>query len=46
MYETFPVTKYKVKGPGSSVGLATVYCLDGPGIESKEGKLTATWLKT
>jgi len=25
-------------GPGSVAGIATVYCLDGPGIESRWGR--------
>jgi hypothetical protein len=28
----------KISGPGSSVGIATVYGLDGPGIESRWGR--------
>ena len=30
-------TKQKILGPGSSVGIATGYGLDGPGIESRWG---------
>jgi hypothetical protein len=29
---------YQMRGPGSSVGIATGYGLDGPGIESRWGR--------
>jgi hypothetical protein len=29
---------YRIYGPGSVVGIATVYRLDGPGIESRWGR--------
>jgi hypothetical protein len=32
----------KLGGPGSSVGIATVYGLDGPGIESRWGEIFRT----
>ena len=41
MFRTYLVTKhfirnyYKYSGPGSVVGIATGYGLDGPGIESR-----------
>ena len=31
-------TRY-IRGPGSSVGIATDYVLDGPGIESRLGEI-------
>jgi hypothetical protein len=34
----FTVTILTVSGPGSSVGIATDYGLDGPGIESRLGR--------
>ena len=34
---TFGVTSCTVQGPGSVVGIATGYGLDGPGIESRWG---------
>ena len=33
---------YKIIGPGSSVGIATGYGLDGPGIESRRGEIFRT----
>ena len=32
----------KLMGPGSSVGIATAYGLDGPGIESRWGEIFRT----
>jgi hypothetical protein len=32
------VVKYDIYGPGNSVGIATGYGLDGPGIESRWGR--------
>jgi len=34
----FPGFKKRSYGPGSVVGIATVYGLDGPGIESRWGR--------
>jgi hypothetical protein len=31
-------------GPGSVVGIATSYGLDGPGIESRWGEIFRTWV--
>ena len=33
LHETFYFDSYRVVGRGSSVGIATRYVLDGPGIE-------------
>jgi hypothetical protein len=33
---------YQYLGPGSSVGIATVYGLDGPGIEFRWGEIFRT----
>jgi len=33
---------YKFRGPGSVVGIATTYELDGPGIESRWGEIFRT----
>ena len=41
--ETFYLTyKLAVSGPGSVVGIATAYGLDGPGIESRWGEIFRT----
>ena len=32
----------KISGPGSSVGIATAYGLDGPGIKSRWGEIFRT----
>ena len=34
--------KTDISGPGSSVGIATAYGLDGPGIESRWGEIFRT----
>jgi hypothetical protein len=34
----FGKVKIKISGPGSVVGIATAYGLDGPGIESRRGR--------
>ena len=39
--EIYPVRK-KGHGPGSSVGIATAYGLDGPGIESRWDEIFRT----
>jgi hypothetical protein len=36
----------KISGPGSVVGIATVYGLDGPGIESRWGAKFSTPVPT
>ena len=36
--EELAVFKVRFRGPGSSVGIATDYGLDGPGIESRWGR--------
>ena len=36
------VSIYIYSGPGSSVGIATAYGLDGPGIESRWGEIFRT----
>ena len=38
------MTLYKISGPDSSVGIATSYGLDGPGIESRWGEIFRTCL--
>ena len=34
-----------IRGPGSVLGIATGYGLDGPGIESRWGTAVAQWLR-
>ena len=36
--DRFRAGQYKLRGPGSSVGITTGYGLDGPGIESRWGR--------
>jgi len=43
---TFGVTSCTVQGPGSVVGIATGYGLDGPGIESRWGARFSAPVKT
>jgi len=40
----FYLLLFSMGGPGSSVGIATDYGLDGPGIESRWGKIFRTCL--
>jgi len=38
----FGLAQWTTGGPGSSVGIATTYGLDGPGIESRWGEIFRT----
>ena len=38
----FSYTNLHIGGPGNSVGIATAYGLDGPGIESRWGEIFRT----
>ena len=42
VFRAFMHAVYQVGGPGSSVGTATGYRLDGPGIESRWGEIFRT----